>query len=111
MKVFGSVGLVLMGAMSFATAAQAADDQALLKRMVDGAKVMRMIASSPKTFELVNVQYDASKDVVCMASGDKVKKGVGLKLASNSAGKSIPWTDTCEKNAGADWTARVRAQL
>lgn len=111
MTVSFPAGLLFAGALSIATAVQAADDQALLKRMVDGAKVMRMIASSPKTFELVNVQYDAPKDVICMASGDTAKKGAGLKLASNSAGKSIPWTDTCEKNAGADWTARVRAQL
>lgn len=111
MKVIGSVGLLLVSAMSIASAAQGADDQALLKRMVDGAKVMRMISSSPKTFELVSAQHDAAQDVICMASVDTAKKGAGLKLAANSAGKSIPWTDTCEKNAGVDWTARVKAQL
>lgn len=111
MKLSIPVRLLFAGALSIASAAHAADDQALLKRMVDGAKVMRMISSSPKTFELVNVQYDAPKDVVCMASVDTAKKGAGLKLASNSVGKSIPWTDTCEKNAGADWTARVKAKL
>lgn len=111
MKVISSVGLLLVSAMSIASAAQAADDQALLKRMVDGAKVMRMISSSPKTFELVSAQHDAAQDVICMASVDTAKKGAGLKLAANSAGKSIPWTDTCEKNTGVDWTARVKAQL
>ncbi|WP_164091376.1 hypothetical protein [Comamonas thiooxydans] len=111
MKVSISTGLLCASALFTVTSAHCADDQALLKRMVDGAKVMRMISSSPKTFELVNVQYDAPKDVICMASSDTAKKGAGLKLASNSAGKSIPWTDTCEKNAGVDWTARVKAQL
>lgn len=111
MKVLNLAGLLLVAAASVATSAHAADDQAMLKRMTDGAKVLRMIAGNSKTFELLNVQYDAPRDVVCMATGDTVKKGEGLKLAYNSAGKSIPWTDTCEKNGGADWTARVMAQL
>ena len=113
MKVTIRAGLLLAGLVSVAVA-QAADDQVLLKRMTDAAKVLRMISPNPKNFELVKVQYDAPRDVICMLGGDKTAPGKaipGQKLAGNSAGKSVPWTDTCEKNAGADWTARVKSQL
>ena len=114
MKISIQASLLIAGAVSIATAAHAADDPALLKRLTDAAKVLRMISPNPKNFELLNVQYDAPRDVICVLGGDKTAPGKvipGQKLAGNSAGKSIPWTDTCEKNAGTDWTARVKAQL
>lgn len=114
MKVSFPGGLLLASTVSFAIAAHAADDQALLKRMTDGANALRMIAPNPKTFELVNVQYDSKKDVVCIKSRDggaAGKGGASEKVAYNSAGTSIPWPAYCEKNSGADWTARVKAQL
>lgn len=114
MKVSFSISVMLIGMTFFTSVAQAADDQALLKRMVDGAKVLRMISPNPKNFDLLNVQYDSRRDVICMLGGDKTAPGKVLasqKLAANSAGQSVPWTDTCEKNAGTNWTARVKSQL